>query len=357
MCQEADKMVPKVFVSSTFYDLKYVRENLCSFIEDYGFSPILSENGDIGYVPYESLDKSCYETMRLSDMAILIVGGRYGSPASAEEVSDKYFSKYKSVTRSEFETACDNQVPVFVFIEAPVFYEYDTYKKNIDLLEDKKLNLNFASVDNINVFRFIAEIYKIKGISVWSFNRIEDIKDLLKKQWAALFLKYLSQSKNNALLKRIEYPISHIDSSIRQMGNLIDKIVEKSISLSPEESDELDSKQIIENAANVISNSFEFARLSINLNDLKDYLTFFVDKLLLAKSNGLIDAWFSDVQIQRDEVDALFDRTDVIIVKVKEYILFEGEVLDKVSDLKDKLVERLLEFDCLRRMKLIDVAD
>jgi hypothetical protein len=35
--------IPRVFVSSTFYDLRYIRENLRIFIKNMGFEPILSE--------------------------------------------------------------------------------------------------------------------------------------------------------------------------------------------------------------------------------------------------------------------------------------------------------------------------
>ena len=35
--------VPRVFVSSTCYDLKYIRENLKYFIRSLGYEPVLSE--------------------------------------------------------------------------------------------------------------------------------------------------------------------------------------------------------------------------------------------------------------------------------------------------------------------------
>lgn len=38
---------PRVFVSSTCYDLQEVRYQLRTFIEDFGFIPVMSEYGDI----------------------------------------------------------------------------------------------------------------------------------------------------------------------------------------------------------------------------------------------------------------------------------------------------------------------
>ena len=43
--------IPRVFISSTCYDLKYIRENLRFFIKTIGYDPILSEEGGIFYDP------------------------------------------------------------------------------------------------------------------------------------------------------------------------------------------------------------------------------------------------------------------------------------------------------------------
>ena len=51
---------PRVFVSSTYYDLKHVRSSLDIFIETLGYESVLSEKGDIAYSPNMPLDESCY---------------------------------------------------------------------------------------------------------------------------------------------------------------------------------------------------------------------------------------------------------------------------------------------------------
>jgi hypothetical protein len=38
---------PRVFISSTCYDLKYIRENLKFFIQNAGYEPVLSEEGNV----------------------------------------------------------------------------------------------------------------------------------------------------------------------------------------------------------------------------------------------------------------------------------------------------------------------
>ena len=44
-------MKPRIFISSTFYDLKYVREDISNFVKAHDFEPIMFEDGDIGYTP------------------------------------------------------------------------------------------------------------------------------------------------------------------------------------------------------------------------------------------------------------------------------------------------------------------
>jgi hypothetical protein len=40
---------PKVFLSSTYYDLKHVRADIERFIKEQGYESILNEQGDIPY--------------------------------------------------------------------------------------------------------------------------------------------------------------------------------------------------------------------------------------------------------------------------------------------------------------------
>lgn len=42
---------PRVFVSSTYYDLKYARERLERFIEAYNMEPVLFESDEVYFNP------------------------------------------------------------------------------------------------------------------------------------------------------------------------------------------------------------------------------------------------------------------------------------------------------------------
>ncbi len=82
-------MKPRVFVSSTYFDLKYVRERIERFIENYNFEPVLFESDNVIFEHNKPLDLSCYNEVKLCHMMILIIGGRYGSIISGENTKEK----------------------------------------------------------------------------------------------------------------------------------------------------------------------------------------------------------------------------------------------------------------------------
>ena len=141
---------PRVFVSSTYYDLKHIRSSLELFIESVGHEAVLSEKGDIAYMPDAALDESCYREAASADIFVLVIGGRYGAEISGTDASSKreFFDRYDSITKKEYETAHEQDIPVFVLIENGVRAEYKTYLKNRD-----NEDIHYAHVDSINIFK------------------------------------------------------------------------------------------------------------------------------------------------------------------------------------------------------------
>lgn len=77
---------PRVFISSTYYDLRHIRASIEGFVERIGYEAVISEKGRIAYDPDLPLDNSCYREASRADMFVLLIGGRYGSPASDENI-------------------------------------------------------------------------------------------------------------------------------------------------------------------------------------------------------------------------------------------------------------------------------
>ncbi len=91
---------PRVFVSSTCFDLYEVRDSLKAFIQSYGFEPILSERGDVYYNPDLHTHDSCLIEVLNCQLFILIIGGRFGGESKIDPE--------KSIVNMEFDTAKNN---------------------------------------------------------------------------------------------------------------------------------------------------------------------------------------------------------------------------------------------------------
>ncbi len=199
---------PRVFVSSTYYDLKHVRSSLDNFIESLGFESVLSEKGGIAFTPETPLDVSCYREAGNADIFVLIIGGRYGSEVSGEEKRPdrSFFERYDSITKKEYESAVKRDIPVYVLIEANVHSEYQTYLRN----KDSK-DVSYAHVDSVNIFRLIEEILaQPRNNPVHTFERFADIQSWLREQWAGFFRELLQKESQRQQLATLTSEVSEL---------------------------------------------------------------------------------------------------------------------------------------------------
>ena len=182
---------PRVFVSSTYYDLKHIRSSLDLFIESLGYEPILSEKCDIAFSPDRPLDESCYREAATADLFVLIVGGRYGSEASSDDKKPtrSFFDRYESITRKEYESAVGRDIPIYILIETGVYSEYRTFLRNKD-----NTTIKYVHVDSVNIFHLIEEILaRPRNNPVHTFDRLSDIQSWLQDQWSGLFRDLLNR--------------------------------------------------------------------------------------------------------------------------------------------------------------------
>jgi hypothetical protein len=66
---------PRVFISSTCYDLRYIRENLKYFVRTLGYDPVLSEEGSIFYDPKTHVQDALLLEIPNCQLFVLIIGG------------------------------------------------------------------------------------------------------------------------------------------------------------------------------------------------------------------------------------------------------------------------------------------
>lgn len=71
---------PSIFVSSTCYDLKQIRQDIREFIEeDLGYEAILSEYNSFPIDPDRDTINNCLRVVeQRADIMVLIIGNRYG---------------------------------------------------------------------------------------------------------------------------------------------------------------------------------------------------------------------------------------------------------------------------------------
>lgn len=201
---------PRVFISSTFYDLKYVRADIERFVREMGYDPVLNERGSISYGNEERLEEYCYKEVELTDILVAIVGGRYGSAS--------HNSQY-SITQMEIKTALKQGKQVYIFIEKSVYSEFHTYLNNKDVD-----TIRYRYVDNIKVYKFIEELENLpQNNPISTFEHSNEIISFLKEQWSGLFQRFLQQQSRFSENKTLE----HINATAKTLNQLVSFLTEE----------------------------------------------------------------------------------------------------------------------------------
>jgi hypothetical protein len=183
---------PRVFISSTYYDLRQVREDIERMVRELGYEPIRHETGRIPYSTDEKLETAAYREVELSDIIVSIVGGRFGSE-SAEHPG-------LSISQAELRRALDRGVQVFVFAEKSTLSEYSTY-----LLNKSTKGMRYQFADDVRVYEFIEQLYALpRNNPIQPFETSADITEFLRLQWAGLFQRFLQHQRRLSEMKVLD---------------------------------------------------------------------------------------------------------------------------------------------------------
>lgn len=208
---------PKVFISSTCYDLKYIRENLLYFIEKIGFEAILSEEGKVFFNPSIHVHDSCIKEIYNCQIFVLIIGGRFGS---------NFKNSDYSITNAEYKEAINNKIPIFTLVEDAVLnqsFVYEENKLNEDIDETK---IKYPAVDNTKIFEFMNEVRNNSyNNSIVPFKNFNDIEMFLKHQWAGMLFSFLMEKNREKKAEEQFNYLKDISNKIEMMSNQILKSV------------------------------------------------------------------------------------------------------------------------------------
>lgn len=201
---------PRVFISSTYYDLKQTRENLASFLNGLGYESVRNERGEIPYGNQESLQQYCYKEISNVDIFVSIIGGRFGS----ESDQGKW-----SISNEELRTALKENKQVYIFIENTVYNEFGTYQLN------KGTDLKYKYVDDVRIYEFIEEIYRLtSNNNIKTFDYAGEIQDYLKEQFAGLFQSFLdsnAKTKDFDLSRQLAETAKKLEETHNQFKELL----------------------------------------------------------------------------------------------------------------------------------------
>ena len=208
--------VPKVFISSTYYDLKQERNNLAEFIKGLGYEPVMHERAGVAYTQNEPLENDCYNEISNCDILVCIIGNHFGS----QSIGNDY-----SITINELKAAMKDRKKIFIFIMKDVYVENATYLKN------KDNNFIPAFADNIKIHEFIAELKQtVKNNPIISFDDTSDIIENLKLQFAGMFQRLLTKEAtltNGTTMYDLQETADRmktmLDNFVEQQDQFVDK--------------------------------------------------------------------------------------------------------------------------------------
>jgi uncharacterized protein YoxC len=328
---------PRVFVSSTYYDLKHVRASLETFISDLGYEPILFENGDIPFHHDKPLDQSCYDAVEHAHIFVLLIGGRYGSSASGQtklptqvnqptvgEVEARY-KFYNSITVEEYRRARTQDLPIYIFLEKGVGAEYQTFKEN------REVKIKWAHVDNVGVFHLLDEIFsQTRNNVVKEFDSFGQISSWLRDQWAGLMADFLSKKKTDTVLTDLTTQVETLNQVVDALKSYSEAIVKKV------ETDPAKSAGLIQQVEKKLASEIVLSNPFIRYLSGRQYIAFGspenINKIIDASiHSGSLDEFLSRIGIPPEKIVPIREQVnepatrDLLILRKKLAELTEFE--------------------------------
>jgi hypothetical protein len=153
---------------------------------------------------------------------VLIVGGRYGSPASSkgDKIGQDFYSRYESITKKEYEAAIRKDLPIYILIEKSVYGEYDTFKNNKQNTEVK-----YAHVDSVNIFHLIELILnQPRNNPVHAFEKYQDIHEWLQS-WPGLFKEMINRRSEQNQIASLSKQVNDLAEINKTLKRYLEEVV------------------------------------------------------------------------------------------------------------------------------------
>lgn len=310
--------IPRVFISSTCYDLKHIRENLKYFVKTIGYEPVLSDDGDVYYGVDQHTHDACLKEVETCQLFILIIGGRYGGEHNEKE---------GSITNNEYREAVKNKIPVFALVENAVHSDHYTYITNKKTNPDFYEQINYPSIDNIKIFGFVDEVRKNSlNNAIVPFNDFSDMESYLKKQWAGMMYDLLDKRRRDDTAKATNRLIDDLTIATKKSEELIKVLLRTTNTEQIEVEDKISKIELIAkarsfpNLVETLFDSISFSAWTVDeLPDPTEYAHWY--DFLLATN---------DFDITKDVEDGI--ETYYLYDKTNTYIELGAEIDSKKDE-------------------------
>lgn len=215
---------PRIFVSSTCYDLNEIRDTLYSFIESLNYIPVFSDKNDVFYHPDLHTHDSCIKEIETCQLFVLIIGGRFGGKYHLDTT--------KSIVNAEYATAKYLKIPIFTFIKREVSEDHRQFIHNKIEKPDLYKEFFYSAIDKqeyaINIFDFINEVRKNDtNNAIFPFEYGRELKDILLKQFSGLFYDFLWQRQKNIDNEKTQNLLTDLTILGKKTEEIIENIYKK----------------------------------------------------------------------------------------------------------------------------------
>lgn len=285
---------PRVFISSTCYDLKHIRESLKYFVKSIGYEPVLSEDGDVFYSPSSHTHDSCLDEVATCQMFVLIIGGRYGG---------KHKESDKSITNEEYIAAIGQGIPVFTLVDTGTYADHHLYTSNKNNSEIDRDKIKYPASDSIKIFKFIDDVRKHSiNNAIQPFKNFLDIECYLKKQWSGMMFDLLQKARNEKQALITNKLLNDLSEASKKTEELIKFLVSSA--------DKENAKSVIENI-DLLSKARKFPNLVLsqwNIDNFSNLKIDDLDKIVLPEN------WYDYLQSAFGfRVDYIYENHDMVL--------------------------------------------
>lgn len=228
---------PRIFISSTCFDLNDARSELTDFLEKYNFEVLNSQLKNFGVSPKKHSHTACLDQVENADFFVVIVGKRRGGTFVGSE---------KSITNEEYNLAVKRGIPIIVCVDKQVDTTMTLYKKNP--------TANFSGVvDDVRIFHFVEYIKSASEDNwVFQYENVNDIKCILKSQFSYYLLLF-----SKSLLKNVtkEKKVDSTKLTFTKFPPNLDKLKSKKLNQEEETAFRNGIKELHKTLSSILSSS------------------------------------------------------------------------------------------------------